>query len=127
MFSNVVVWQTYNSLFLLRLITKYIIEIDSEENLYSYFIPKENSIERISLMSLFVDNLYRTATTLPVESFSYGIHLEILNILISLLSIQMYAKESTMISAIYTIFMHRLEYVVCLYLIKLIKNEGQSF
>lgn len=61
-------------------------------------------------MSYFVDTLVRTTIALPVENFSYALHLEVLNTLLSLLSIQMCAKEAALISAIYSIFMHRLEY-----------------
>jgi len=110
-FSNTIVCQTYSALFILRSITKYFIEIDSEQNLYPYFLPQDNSIERISLMSIFVGTLFRTTIFLPVESYSYALHLEVLNTLLSLLSIQMCAKEAVLISAIYSIFMHRLEYV----------------
>lgn len=62
-------------------------------------------------MSIFVDTLFRTTINIPVESYSYALHLEVLNILLSLLSIQMCAKEAAFISAIYSIFMYRLEYV----------------
>jgi hypothetical protein len=62
-------------------------------------------------MSLFVDNLFRTTIVIPVQSYSYALHLEVLNTLLSLLSIQMCAKEAALISAIYSIFMHRLEYI----------------
>ena len=41
--SNIVTWQTYSALFILRSITKYFIEIDSEQNLHPYFLPNENS------------------------------------------------------------------------------------
>jgi hypothetical protein len=41
--SNIVIWQTYSALFILRSITKYFIEIDSEQNLYPYFLPQDNS------------------------------------------------------------------------------------
>ena len=61
-------------------------------------------------MSLFVDTLFRTTIAIPVESYTYALHLEVLNTLLSLLSIQMCAKEAALISAIYSIFMHRLEY-----------------
>ena len=91
--------------------TKYFIEIDSEHNLYPYFLPQDNSAERISLMSIFVDTLFRTTILLPVQSYSYGLHLEILNTLLSLLSIQMCSQQTTLINAIYTIFMHSIEYV----------------
>jgi hypothetical protein len=62
-------------------------------------------------MSFFVDTLFRTTIAIPVETYSYALHLEVLNTLLSLLSIQMCAKEAALISAIYSIFMHRLEYV----------------
>ncbi len=61
-------------------------------------------------MSYFVDTLFRTTIAIPVETYSYALHLEVLNTLLSLLSIQMCAKEAALISAIYSIFMHRLEY-----------------
>ena len=62
-------------------------------------------------MSIFVDTLFRTTISIPVESYTYSLHLEVLNTLLSLLSVQMCAKEEVLISAIYSIFMHRLEYV----------------
>ncbi|CAF0946391.1 unnamed protein product [Rotaria sordida] len=106
--DNIVTWQTYSALFILRCITKYFIEIDSEQNLYPYFLPQDNS-DQVSLMSFFVDTLFRTTIAIPVESYSYALHLEVLNTLLSLLSIQMCAKEAALISAIYSIFMHRLD------------------
>ncbi|CAF3752355.1 unnamed protein product [Rotaria sp. Silwood1] len=106
--DNIVTWQTYSALFILRCITKYFIEIDSEQNLYPYFLPQNNS-DRISLMSFFVDTLFRTTIAIPVELYSYALHLEVLNTLLSLLSIQMCGKEAALISAIYSIFMHRLD------------------
>ena len=96
---------------MLRAITKYFIENDSEENLYPYFLPQDNFNERVSLMCVFVDALYRMAILLPVESYTYGVHLEVLNTLLSLLSIQMCADQAVLISGIYSIFLHRLEYV----------------
>ena len=68
-------------------------------------------MERVSLMSIFVDTLFRTTIFIPVQSSTYALHLEVLNTLLCLLSIQMCAKETILISAIYSIFMHRLEYV----------------
>ena len=41
--SDIVTRQTYNALFILRSITKYFIEIDSEQNLYPYFLTQDNS------------------------------------------------------------------------------------
>ncbi|CAF1028148.1 unnamed protein product [Adineta steineri] len=107
--DNIITWQTYSALFILRSITKYFIEIDSERNLHPYFLPQDNSIERISLMIIFVDTLFRTTIIIPVKSYTYALHLEVLNTLLSLLSIQMCAKEAVLISAIYSIFMHRLD------------------
>lgn len=62
-------------------------------------------------MVSFVDTLFRTSIAVPVQIFSYALHLEVLNTLLSLLSIQMCVKEATLISAVYSIFMHRLEFV----------------
>ena len=107
--SNVLLSQTYNALLILRCITKHFIEIDSEQNLYPYFLPQDHSVERISLMSIFVDTLFRTTIFVPVQSSTYALHLEVLNTLLCLLSVQMCAKEAVLISAIYSIFMHRLE------------------
>ncbi|CAF2145583.1 unnamed protein product [Rotaria magnacalcarata] len=107
--NYIVLSQTHNALFILRLITKYFIEIDCEQNLYPHFLPQDTSPERLSLMTLFVDTLFRITITQPVESDSYSLHLEVLNTLLSLLSIQMCAKEDVLISAIYSIFMHRLD------------------
>ena len=108
-FSVTLIRKTYNTLLILRVITKYFIEIDSEQNLCPYFIPQESSLQRISLMCIFIDSLYRLAIIVPVEPYSYGLHLEVLNTLLAFLSIQMCADEAILISAIYSIFMHRLE------------------
>ncbi|CAF4113336.1 unnamed protein product [Rotaria socialis] len=107
--NYIVISQTHNALFILRLITKHLIEIDCEQNLYPYFLPQDTSTERPSLMTAFVDTLFRTTITQPVEPDSYSLHLEVLNTLLSLLSIQMCAKEDVLISAVYSIFMHRLD------------------
>lgn len=101
--------QTTNALFILRCLTKYFIEINSELNLNRYFLPQEHSIDHLSLMTIFIDILFRTTIYIPVNSSTYNLHLEILNILIVLLAVQMCAKEATFISSIYSIFMHRLE------------------
>ena len=61
-------------------------------------------------MSFFVDTLFRVTIAVPIQVYSYALHLEVLNILLSLLSVQMCAKEAGLIGAIYNIFMHRLEY-----------------
>ncbi|CAF2004200.1 unnamed protein product [Rotaria magnacalcarata] len=106
--DNIVTWQTYSALFILRCVSKYFIEIDSEQNLYPYFLPQDNP-DRVSLMSYFVDTLFRTTIAIPVQSYSYALHLEVLNTLLSLLSIQMCAKDAALINAIYSIFMHRLD------------------
>jgi len=75
-------------------------------------------------MSIFVDTLFRTTIIIPVQSYSYGLHLEVLNTLLSLLSIQMCAKEAVLISAIYSIFMYRLEYVFVFFVDKIyFKND----
>jgi len=106
--DNSLTRQTSNALLILRMVTKHFVEIGSDRNLYPYFLPQENSNERISLMCLFVDTLYRTAIIIPVETFNYVLHLEVFNTLLSLLSIQMCVNDATLISAIYSIFMHRL-------------------
>ena len=36
-------------------------------------------------MSYFVDTLFRTTIAIPVEPYSYALHLEVLNTLLSLL------------------------------------------
>lgn len=108
-FSTSLIRQTSNALLILRMVTKHFVEIGSDRNLYPYFLPQENSTERISLMCIFVDTLYRTAIIIPVESLNYVLHLEVFNNLLSLLSIQMCVDDSTLISAIYSIFMHRLK------------------
>ena len=110
-FSKNILIQTYNTLFILRLITKYFIEIASEQNFYPYFLSQDNSIERKSLMTTFIDTLFRITILIPVDTSSYGLHLEVLNTLISLLAIQISEKETVLITAVYSIFMHRLEYV----------------
>jgi hypothetical protein len=108
-FSDLLSLQVYNALFILRAITKHFIETDCQKNLFYYFDPQEANSDRLMSMCGFVDALYRTAIFVPVHSFTYGIHLEVLNILLALLAVQMCVDEPILISTIYSIFMHRLE------------------
>jgi hypothetical protein len=66
--SNIVIWQTYSALFILRSITKYFIEIDSEQNLYPYFLPQDNS-GRFSPLKFFLKNSFRYRSSIINELF----------------------------------------------------------
>ena len=70
--SNIVTWQTYSALFILRSVTKYFIEIDSEQNLHPYFLPNENSGELLNQKAIDpTTRLFRS--TIIDESFRWHI------------------------------------------------------
>lgn len=76
-FSNMFAWQTYNTLFIIRCITKYLVETVSEEQLIYHFeaVNAENTAnkhETIGKLESFLDALIELVVDVPLRClFNY--------------------------------------------------------
>ncbi|KAH8279258.1 hypothetical protein KR026_005070 [Drosophila bipectinata] len=126
--SNMHVWQTFNALFIIRTLVKYINETGSEFQLLQHFealpsaellqaaverqqqTPAENASIAIeateqtapvpvivdgSKFETFIDALVNLIVVIPVKEFTYHLHLEAVNMLITLLSVHLFAQQPT--------------------------------
>ena len=72
---------------------------------------KNKNTESQTLFQL-ITSLFELCSDMPVDVNTYSLHLEVLNTLIVLLSVQMYTKLPTHESLIYEIFMTKMESVL---------------
>ncbi|KAH8391063.1 hypothetical protein KR215_005402 [Drosophila sulfurigaster] len=122
--SNMHVWQTFNALFIIRTLIKYINETASEFQLLQHFeaMPSAEllkaaeeqqqqqdtatiaieAIENPPLAALivdgakfetFIDALVNLIVVIPVKEFTYHLHLESVNTLITLLAVHLFAQQ----------------------------------
>lgn len=112
--NNIFTWQTYNALFILRCICKFFIETITEENVIKQFEPqlqpgekaKGNvEIQKENLLDHFLNVLVEIIVDVPVVDFTYALHLEAINTLIVLLSVQMFTSKPASKSTIYKTMM----------------------
>nr|CAD7586627.1 unnamed protein product [Timema genevievae] len=106
--NNMFSWQTYNALFILRCLTKYFVENLKEEDLVRQFEarPKHtdgshHEDEHVNRMEVFMDSLIEIIVDVPVRDFTYPLHLESVNTLLVLLSVQMFSQKPAAKSCIY--------------------------
>ncbi|KAH8402309.1 hypothetical protein KR009_011350 [Drosophila setifemur] len=136
--SNMHVWQTFNALFIIRSLVKYINETGSEFQLLQHFealpsaellqaaverqlqTPPESAsvaieaTEQTAPVSVivdgakfetFIDALVNLIVVIPVKEFTYHLHLEAVNMLITLLSVHLFTQQPTDKSIVFrTIF-----------------------
>ncbi|XP_014782112.1 dymeclin [Octopus bimaculoides] len=109
--DNIFTWQTYNALFIIRSLCKYFVENLSEELITQQF-DSVNSAEAecdsdddTPLAEKLMNSLVELLVDVPVVNFSYALHLEALNTLIVLLSIQMYQPQAASNFAYYRYMM----------------------
>ncbi|XP_022225749.2 dymeclin [Drosophila obscura] len=133
--SNMHVWQTFNALFIIRSLVKYINETGSEFQLLQHFealpsaelvqaavelqqqTPAESATIAIEAteqaaaaaaaaasapvyvdgakFETFIDALVNLIVVIPVKEFTYHLHLEAVNMLITLLSVHLFAQQPT--------------------------------
>ncbi|XP_017133274.1 dymeclin [Drosophila elegans] len=128
--SNMHVWQTFNALFIIRTLVKYINETGSEFQLLQHFeampsaellqaaldqqleTPAESATIAMeatehsaatalpvivdgSKFETFIDALVNLIVVIPVKEFTYHLHLEAVNMLITLLSVHLFAQQPT--------------------------------
>ncbi|TDG51733.1 hypothetical protein AWZ03_001793 [Drosophila navojoa] len=125
--SNMHVWQTFNALFIIRTLIKYINETGSEFQLLQHFEALPNAelvkaaeeqqqqqqqqvasiaieaTEQAPLAAVivdgakfetFIDALVNLIVVIPVKEFTYHLHLEAVNTLITLLAVHLFAQPT---------------------------------
>ncbi|XP_059158576.1 dymeclin-like isoform X2 [Physella acuta] len=112
--DNIFIWQTYNALFIIRSLCKYFVEHLSEELLLHQFdclppkpngSPADDTAEIGSQVEEFINSLVELVVDVPILSCTYALHLETLNTLLALLSIQMFHSKPASQFVIYKILM----------------------
>lgn len=111
--DNIFTWQTFNALFIIRNVVKYFVENLSEEVILKQFDTPTASEAKDSmgcdikgpLADELMNCLVEILVDVPVVSFSYSLHLEALNALVTLLSVQMFQPTPAGKSAIYKYIM----------------------
>ncbi|XP_070179087.1 dymeclin-like [Littorina saxatilis] len=114
--DNIFIWQTYNSLFIIRCLCKYFVEHLSEELLIQQFdcrppnadgTPADDTDDEIGAhIEKFITALVELLVDVPVLNFTYALHLESLNMLLVLLSIQMFQPQPATQFKLYNYLMH---------------------
>ncbi|XP_011698059.1 PREDICTED: dymeclin isoform X1 [Wasmannia auropunctata] len=101
-------WQTYNALFAVRCILKYLIEIVGEEQMLNHIEAPQSASEALPTYRLayFIEALIELITDVPLCEFTYVVHLEAINCLLVLLSVQLFSQTAAEYSSIYRIAMH---------------------
>ncbi|XP_043263464.1 dymeclin [Colletes gigas] len=103
-------WQTYNALFAVRCIVKYLIETVGEEEMVKHIEAPELPVLTQSNSSYRLEELFEAlidiVTDVPLCEFTYVVHLEAINCLLVLLSVQLFSQTAAEYSNIYKIAMH---------------------
>ncbi|KAK3927790.1 Dymeclin [Frankliniella fusca] len=93
-------WQTYNALFVIRCVIKYLVETYNEEEILQQFEVNPGvqsgamiNEETSSNLNNFIDALIEVIVDVPLRDFTYILHLEAVNCLLVLLSIQMFSTQ----------------------------------
>ncbi|CAG2167525.1 unnamed protein product [Oppiella nova] len=110
---NLIVWQTYNSLFILRSAAKYLIETLTEDNIIRHFTAKVDTNEKkteesgLVMIEQLLITLIEILVDIPLSDMTYNLHLEAINGLLVLLSTQMYSARPANKSSIYRLVMQK--------------------
>ncbi|XP_002731175.1 dymeclin-like [Saccoglossus kowalevskii] len=91
--NDIFTWQTHNALFIIRCLISYFIENMSEGGLLREFAVKDiqqGNQTGEPLLEKFIDALIHLLIEVPVVNFTYVIHLEATNLLLTLLSVQLF-------------------------------------
>ncbi|XP_076765653.1 dymeclin [Xylocopa sonorina] len=103
-------WQTYNALFAVRCILKYLIETIGEEEMIKHIeapqLPVPTQTNSCYRLEDFFEALVDIITDVPLWQFTYVVHLEAINCLLVLLSVQLFSQTAAEYSCIYRIAMH---------------------
>ncbi|XP_015513933.2 dymeclin isoform X2 [Neodiprion pinetum] len=103
-------WQTYNALFAIRCVLKYLLETVGEEEMIRHVesMPQRTNAPESSVSRLesFFEALVETIIDVPLSEFTYVVHLEAVNCLLVLLSVQLFSQTPAEYSSVYKIAMH---------------------
>lgn len=100
--NNIFTWQTYNALFIIRFILKYFIVTVTEDNVVKQFqAPTIGDTKKEDLLDSLVNALVEIVVDVPLLDFTYALHVEAINTLLVLLSVQMFSTNTSMNSPIY--------------------------
>ncbi|XP_052785704.1 dymeclin-like isoform X2 [Mya arenaria] len=129
--DNIFTWQTYNALFIIRSVCKYLVEHLSEDLLIQQFdakLPKEEGQtadvdDATPMGEQLMTALVELLVDVPVLNFTYALHLEALNALLVLLSVQMFQPMPASKFAVYKYMMEgKCSIHACLLVKALIRN-----
>ncbi|XP_012543115.1 dymeclin [Monomorium pharaonis] len=122
-------WQTYNGLFAVRCVLKYLIETVGEEEMLNHIEAPQTTNEALPSYRLayFIEALIELITDVPLCEFTYVVHLEAINCLLVLLSVQLFSQTAAEYSTVYRIAMHALNQhaptMVCTLLHNFVQQE----
>lgn len=104
--NSIFTWQTYNALFITKCIAKYFIVTVTEDNVAKQFqSPSEDDGKHDDLLESYINALVEIIVDLPVMDFTYPLHVEAIESLLVLLSVQMFSSHSAAKSCIYRFIM----------------------
>ncbi|KAL4216561.1 hypothetical protein ACF0H5_024284 [Mactra antiquata] len=126
--DNIFTWQTYNALFIIRSVCKYLVEHLSEDLLIQQFdatpsnYTGETELKR-DIGEELMNALVELLVDVPVMTFTYALHLEALNALLVLLSVQMFQPQAASKFTIYKYMMEgKCSIHACLLVKALLRN-----
>lgn len=101
-------WQTYNALFAVRCILKYLVETVGEIEMIKHAetLPNEAQNSQIMKLESLFEALIEIIIDVPLCEFTYVVHLEAVNCLLVLLSVQLFSQSSAEYSTVYRIIMN---------------------
>lgn len=103
-------WQTYNALFAVRCILKYLIETVGEEEMIKHIEAPQPPVTAQTISSYrledFFEALIQIITEVHLCEFTYVVHLEAINCLLVLFSVQHFSQTAAEYSSVYRIAMH---------------------
>ncbi|RZC40688.1 Dymeclin and/or Hid1 domain containing protein [Asbolus verrucosus] len=99
--ASLFIWQSFNILFIIRCILKFLTETVTEEQLIEQVEYNGNGTR----LEMFVDALVKIIVDVEVKDTTYGIHLEAVTILLVFLSVQLHSGRKSDQSNIYRLIM----------------------
>lgn len=109
--QNIIICQTFNSMFVIRCCAKHLVQTLTEENVLKHFLArkdgKEGNETGVEVMESLINNLVSVLVDIPLSDSTYALHCECINLLLVLLSVQMYSVKPASKSVIYRCIMKK--------------------
>ncbi|XP_046665621.1 dymeclin [Homalodisca vitripennis] len=104
--NNMFSWQTFNGLFIVRCFTKYLVQTGKEADLIRHIETKVNGKDGDeSVLNRYVNTLIDLIIYMPLVDLTYELHVETINCLLVLLSVQLFTTQSADQLQIYRLMM----------------------